>query len=301
MTELRYSKDKITFLVNTQISIGLEHKGGSYALHKLAYELAERGHYIYIFNEPIYYHERIRVISTTKIIKDNGWWGEYTWELFNYNYGNTVSINPQTTWGNPFNTQHVVRWILHDYDESQWSTYGENDLICNYGSFKVPNNTKQIPLTVFDYKLDLFQNNKKNRKGFGHILHKKTPTWGIDFLEKIGSSEIPHFNGEKSMDYLVDEFNKYEYVLTFDDKTYYTTAAALCGAKVIILNPDKNMTPLEYRILNPIQMCGVAYGFDDISWANNTIDIVRNNIINLETKDKNTVDLFVKYWEDKIL
>lgn len=301
MIQLRYNKNKITFLVNTQISIGLEHKGGSYALHKLSYELSERGHYVYVFNEPLYRHENIKVISTTKISKDEDWWGEYSWEPFSYNYENTVSINPQITWGNPFNTKHVVRWILHDYNESHWDTYGENDVICNYGSFVVPNNTKQTPLTIFDYNFDLFKNYKKNRQGFGHIIHKNTPPWGKEFLFNLGSSEIPHYNGKKSLEYLVDEFNKYEYVLTFDDKSYYTTAAALCGTKAIILNPNPDILPIEYRQLNPIQMFGVAYGVNDISWANNTISLVRDYLVELEKKDKKTVDNFVEYWEKVIL
>ncbi len=301
MIQLRYDKNKITFLVNTQISIGLEHKGGSYALHKLAYELSYRGHFVYVFNEPLYHHENIKVIPTTKISKDEGWWGEYTWEPFSYNYDNTLSINPQTTWGNPFNTKHVVRWILHDYNESHWNTYGENDLICNYGSFLVPNNTKQTFLTIFDYNFDLFRNYKKSRQGFGHIIHKNTPDWGKEFLLKFGSFEIPHYNGKKTLEYLVDEFNKYEYVLTFDDKSYYTTAAALCGTKAIILNPNPKIIPIEYRELNPIQMFGVAYGMNDISWANNTISLVRDYLIELEKKDKKTVDNFVEYWEKIIL
>jgi hypothetical protein len=100
---------------------------------------------------------------------------------------------------------------------------------------------------------------------------------------------------------LLDEFNKYEYVLTFDDKSYYTVAAALCGAKSIILNTNKDMTPAEYRIKNPIQMCGVAYGMNDIKWAEQTIGLVKNNLLQLEKRDNTTIDEFIKYWENKIL
>ena len=90
-------------------------------------------------------------------------------------------------------------------------------------------------------------------------------------------------------------------MLTFDDKSYYTTAAALCGTKAIILNPNKDLTPNEYRSLNPIQMCGVAYGMNDIKWANETIGLVRDNLLELKRKDKQTIDNFVKFWEQKIL
>jgi hypothetical protein len=95
-------------------------------------------------------------------------------------------------------------------------------------------------------------------------------------------------------------------------------AAGLCGTKSIILNPgqqyeftgnaltvdgeyNKNITPTEYRLNNPIQMFGTAYGWDDIQWANNTIGMVKDHLVELEKIDKKTVDGFVNYWENKLL
>jgi hypothetical protein len=302
MIILKSDNDKLTFIIDTMISIELENRGGSFALHKLAYEIALKGHYVYIFNNPKYPHKNIEVIPT-KIIDSygNGWRNTFTWDQFKFNLNRTISILPQTTPGNPFNTIHNVRWVLHDFSQEQWNTFDVNDVIFNYGTFKVPEGTKQLPLTIFDYNFDKFYNkNNPDRNGFGHIIHKNTPQWGLEFLKRLNSSEIPHYNGKKEIDYLLDEFNKYEYILTFDDKTYYTVAAALCGAKSIILNTNDNMSPFEYRSQNPAQMCGVAYGMNDIKWANDTINLVKYNLQQLEIKDKKTVDDFVKYWEKKI-
>ena len=58
-------------------------------------------------------------------------------------------------------------------------------------------------------------------------------------------------------------------------------------------------TPTEYRLQNPIQMFGVAYGLDDISWANKTIDLARDHIQELEKIDEKSVDDFIKFWEKK--
>lgn len=284
-------------------SIGLENKGASFALHKLAYEIALRGNYVYVFNEPKYPHENIKVIPTeiTETF-EGGWRNHFTWEGFGFDLNNTVSILPQITYGNPFNTVHNARWILHDFDEDQWESFDSSDVIFNYGTFKVPEGTRQYPLTVFDYNFDIFYNtNNLNRQGYGHILHKNTPDWGVDFLKKIGSTEIPHYNGKKEINYLAEEFNKYEYVLTFDDKSYYTAASALCGAKSIILNPENSLTPLEYRLNNPIQMCGVSYGMNDIKWAEQTIGLVKDNLLQLEKKDKQTILNFIEYWKNKLL
>jgi hypothetical protein len=300
---LKSSENKLTFIVNTMISIGLENKGSSFALHKLAYEIALKGHHVYVFNKPKYNHKNIEVIPTQVLeIFDDGWRNNFTWEGFNFNLSRTISISPQTTYGNQFNTMYNSIWILHDYSQEQWDTFNANDVIFNYGTFKVPEGAKQLPLTVFDYNFDKFYNtNNPRRKGFGHIIHKNTPDWGIEFLNHLGSTDIPHYNGKKDLDYLLDEFNKYEYVLTFDDKSYYTTAATLCGAKSIILNPNKDITPIEYRLQNPIQMCGVAYGMNDIKWAEQTIGLVKDNLLELEKRDGRTIDEFIKYWEKKVL
>jgi len=63
---LKNEEGKLTFIVDTLCSIGLEHRGGSFAVHKLAYEIASRGHNVYVFNDPFYPHENISVIPTTK-------------------------------------------------------------------------------------------------------------------------------------------------------------------------------------------------------------------------------------------
>jgi len=299
--ELLHSPNKLTFIVDTLPSFSFPKSGGSIVTHKLAYELAERGHHVYIFNSPYYWHENIHVIPTESFPTNDGWSSTYNWEGFSFNPNRTVSVYTQITWGNPFNTEYVARWILHDYDPEIWKTYGEKEIFFNYGTFQIPQNTQSQQLTVFDYKFDLYVNlNDKDRKGFGHILHKFTPDWGLDFVKKIGSTEIPNYHGRKSLDYLTYHFNKYEYILTFDYKSYLTTAAALCGTKAIILNPDPKISPLEFRLENPIQKNGVAYGFNDIQHANVTIDFVREGLIKLEKEDKKTVDNFIKFWEEKI-
>lgn len=298
---LKNEEGKLTFIVDTLCSIGLEHRGGSFAVHRLAYEIASRGHNVYVFNDPFYPHENISVIPATKFTKDDGWWADFKWEGFSYNPEKTVTVYTQITWANPFGTTHNCRWILHDYEKSHWETYGDNDVIYNYGSFKVPENTNQKKLTVFDYKLDLFKNYHKERKGYCYILHKFTPEWGRDFMDNFGATNITDLLVSGNFEELSNKFNEFEYLITFDHKTYITAAASLCGCKSIILNGDKNITPLEYRLNNPIQMCGVAYGWDDIGWANQTVDLARNNIIELEKSDKKTVEGFINYWINKLL
>lgn len=297
-----YSENKLSFIVNTMISIGYEHKGGSYVLHKLAYELAEHGHNVYVFNEPFYPHNNIKVIPTKRFPKDNGWKSIFEWEKFIFDPNRTITINPQTTFGNQFNTLHNVRWILHHTTQAQVDTFGENDLLYEIAEFDIPIDFKPKKLIAIDYNLDKFKNlNKPTRSGFCHIIHKNTPEWGIEFLSQFNSKDLSDWNDKGGLEYLNTELNNYEYMLTFDDKTYLTTISALCGTKAIILNTDKSLTPYKYRQINPTQMYGIAYGLNDITWANNTINMVKNHLIELEQNDKETVTEFVKYWENKLL
>jgi hypothetical protein len=195
--------------------------------------------------------------------------------------------------------------------------FGENDVYFNYGNFKTFKNVPDKKLTVFNYYFDkLYVTNKESRKGFCHLGHKNTPPNGGETFKMFSSFDLGNWKTSGAFDYLREQFNKYEYFLTYDQKSFFTLAATLCGCKAIILNPGpsyelhqnayslsedygKSMTPTEYRLNNPIQMYGIAYGLDDIAWANKTIDFARDHLKELEIIDNKTVDDFISYWEKK--
>jgi hypothetical protein len=43
-------------------------------------------------------------------------------------------------------------------------------------------------------------------------------------------------------------------------------------------------------------MFGVAYGLEDIAWANSTIDLARGHLEELQKIDDKTVDQFIEFW-----
>lgn len=308
---------KINFLVAIHTPFSHALTGGIVAMHKLAYELADRGHNVYTFCEPEYFHKNIRVIPST-LNRQEGFVEWYSWPPFNYNLHNTVSIYPQIARGNPFNTEHVVRWVLYDTEPDIENAYGENDVYFNYGNFKTFKNVEHRPLTAFNYYFDkLYQSNTGKRKGFCHIIHKHTPPNGLEIFKNLNSFDLTDWKSKGAYDYLREQLNQYEFFLTYDQKSFYTLAAGLCGTKSIILNPgqqyefagnaltmkeeyDNMLTPTEYRLKNPIQLFGTAYGWEDIQWANKTIGMVRDHLTELEKIDKKTIDGFVRYWENKI-
>lgn len=321
--DLQYEEGKLNFVIELFIPLERMMSGGLVVLHKLAYKLAERGHNVYIFCEPEYPHPNITVIPSNINLNTTGFIGLYNWEPFNFPLKNTISIYPQITYHNPFNTMHVSRWILYDTQKEIEDTYGENDVYFNYLNFKTFKLVPHRKLTVLDYKLDWLRvTNTGKRKSFCHIIHKNTPPGGEKIFEDLNSFDLTDWKtkgtpgGYNPYDYLRDMFNQYEYFLTYDQKTYLSVMATLCGCKTTILNPGKpyeftpnantefeeprEITPTEFRLNNYLQQYGIAYGWDDLQWAKDTLPLVRNYIENLEVIDDKTVDNFIKYWTTKI-
>jgi hypothetical protein len=307
--------NKLNFLVGVHVEFKDVLTGGVVAMHKLAYKLAERGHNVFTFCEPEYKHPNITVIpSKCGDIRDFETW---SWESFQYPLDKTISIYPQITRKNPYNTKHVARWILYHTQLPIEENFKDTDVYFNYGNFKTYRNVEDRKLTVFNYYFDkLYTTNNKQRKGFCHMFHKNTPNDAQKFIEQFNSFDLGGWKTMGAFDYLREQFNKYEYFLTYDQKSFFTLAATLCGCKAIILNPGpsleiapnafteseeylKTYTPTEYRLNNPIQMFGIAYGFDDIGWANKTIGLSTDYLKELEIIDNKTVDEFINFWEIK--
>ena len=68
---LKNEDGKLNFIVSTQYAIAYPEKGASIVLNKLAYDIAKRGHNVYVFDEPYFPHENIKVIPTKLQEDDN--------------------------------------------------------------------------------------------------------------------------------------------------------------------------------------------------------------------------------------
>ncbi len=311
---------KINFIVDLFLPLNKYMSGGLVALHKLSYNLAESGHNVYIFCEPAYPHKNITVIpSIVNIVEGHKY--NCTWDGFSYQKNNTVSIYPEHSIKNKFNTKYNIRWIMYHTTKENEENFLETDYIYNFGNFKTHTKREDGILRVIDYNTDVFYNENKEREGFCFIHGKQTPINYVELLKLFSYDDISHIHKKQTdLNLLRKVFNKYEYFLTFDEKTYLTTAAALCGCKVIILTDkdnnfgkktyvDKNnqeydicekLTPIEYRSNNVSKMFGIAYGLEDLSWAEKTIDMVKNHIKKVEKIDEKNFNKFVSFWEKKL-
>ena len=291
----------MNFIINLHLSIKEMKNGGLIVLHKLAYELASRGHNIYIFTEPYYPHSNITTISSKR--KNPNWLSNnaehYEFSLPDLPLDKTISVYAEIQEGNPYKTKHNTRWILYNAQYQIENTWEKDDIYFKYmDSFTTQRLSKGL-LKVTDYNFNLLYNENKKRKGFCYILHKNTPQNAEEFLKFFNAVNLTGWQN-KGYDYLRKELNKYEYLLLFDHKTFNSTAALLCGTKVINLFPNPPIPPKQYREENPSSKFGLAQGLLDITYANETIHLARPHIESQAKNDDETIEKFISYWQKKL-
>ena len=293
--------NKLNFIINLHLSIKEMRNGGLMVLHKLAFELANKGNNVYIFTEPYYPHPNITTIPSER--KNPNWLSNnaehYTFTLPDLTPSNTISVYAEIQEGNPYKTKYNTRWILYNTNHQIESTWGEKDVYFNISNFKTQRKSTEGMLRVEDFNFDLLYNENKKRSGFCYILHKNTPTNGEEFLKFFNAINLTGWQN-KGYDYLRKELNKYEYLLLFDHKTFNSTAALLCGTKVINLFPNPPIPPKQYREENPLSKFGLAQGLLDITYANETIHLARPHIESQAKNDDETIEKFISYWQKKL-
>lgn len=275
------------FIVSIGVGFSEVLTGGVLVLHKIAYELANRGFKVNIFTDPQYPHENIIVRKNCSEDRLD----------FDYNPEKTVII-PSYNWKNSSNIKNVARWALYHIDQNE--NVDEQDEIFNFGTFDTKTKKITRKLTTFDYQQEIFVNKGKLRKkGYCHILLKNNPPQPQEIISYFNSFSLDDYKTKGCFEYLAEKFNEFEYFLTFDDKTFLTTAAAMCGCKSIILN-NNNISPQEFKKENPIQALGVAYGMEDLNWSEKTLQFVPEHIKFLQEQDNKTIDNFINFWQNKI-
>ena len=297
------SNGKLNFVIGQWRPINENFKGGGHlAMHKLAYKLAERDQNVYICCEPYFKHENITQLICESYINEKGV-DMFTVPRITYNHNNTISVYTQVTWNNPFNTRNVARWFMYDSDIKIEETFGNDDCYFNYNNFKLKHNNRlKGDLTVYNFNKNKLWDMGKKRKGYCHIEHKKLTKNSEQFFKNYESTDLTNWRENGGFDFLREEFNKHEYYLTFDDVSYFSIAAVMCGCKVVIIPNEKNKykNALQFRKENYAQSVGISYGFDDLEWSILTKGYINNHINELEYLADKTVDDFVEFWKKRL-
>jgi hypothetical protein len=195
---------------------------------------------------------------------------------------NTIVIYPEVVYGNPLDAKNVVHWWLYKRKFPPRKKQAKvSELNFHYhesylDELLVSEGTSLFTLTSVmadKYK----QSNFGVRRGYCHIVRK-------------GRSRVldQHPRDSILIDGLTHEemarvFNDVEYCVSYDSYTMLTRFAALCGCKVMIV-PEEGVT-LEAWEPDERLRYGLAYGQENIAWAENTKHLILGELQKIQDRN----------------
>jgi len=195
---------------------------------------------------------------------------------------NAIIIYPEVTYGNPLDAKNIVRWWLYKRKfpphkkqvkakeiNFHWHESYLDELIISEGTSL---------FTITSVMTDKYkQSNFGVRRGYCHIVRK-------------GRSKVldQHPKDSILIDGLTHEetarvFNAVEYCVSYDSRTMLTRFAALCGCKVMIV-PEEGLT-LEAWEPDERLRYGLAYGQENIAWAENTKHLIHEELQKIQDRN----------------
>ena len=172
-------------------------------------------------------------------------------------------------------------------------------------SFNYEKLRKEIPiLNSYISKVKTFtppKNKNSVRKRIIYSLRKSEVDKLIRYPIK-SEWELIKFNYiEKSIfDFEVRNiFRSSKYYISYDHCSYMTVLAALCGCIPIVI-PCEKYSKEEWKNIFPLQRYRIAYGFEDIEYAKQTLHLVKDNILEIQKSSFKSILDFNDYWYKKL-
>lgn len=221
--------------------------------------------------------------------------GEHIWKKDELT--NEVVIYPEIIHNNPKNAKNVVRYLLHKpgFHINRKINYGESDLIIGY---REAFTTKEFPITdkncvTIEYTMDdvYYQTNFGERLKTCYMVRK-----GKNL--KLHPNDAICLDG-KSHQEIAKIFNECDKFICYDTDTYFAYFAVRCGCKSIVI-PNKGVSKKEWRP-NVKETYGIAYGLDDIKYAEQTKDKFWETQKEIKSNSIKAVKKFIKLCENNFL
>lgn len=258
--------------------------GGCVALHKLANNIALCGEKSYIMTDSKrhdYLGEVVSFEQAKELAKDG------------------IVIYPEVIIGNPLNANHVMRWILYYVKHSHdYGLFGERDLIYKYAEHFTLRREQPIhgELRAVELNLDIFYNRNEERSGTCHLYKKVGHKPNIHHADSIFLDSYAERGGNQ---YLAEVFNYCERFYAYDDATWLSIMAALCGCESVVV-PQEGVTAQEWYAKFPYFRYGIAYGLDELQHAKDTLHLVKDNLLKIEAETIEQTKAFIqKAYETK--
>lgn len=204
-------------------------------------------------------------------------------QLFPFFSKDTIILYPEDLFGNPLKAQNVARWFLFHYRYTDVpNAYSPSDCFFSFreifNDYKLNPTGQCVCLNSFDS--DLYrQYNHDTRTGNCYILRKGKDR--KDLPKEFDGPIIDTLSEEEKVQIL----NEKEFCISYDTQTFYSSIAAVCGCKSIVI-PEPGKTKKDYFGPDDVEPFGVAYGTDEneIQYALSTRDKL---IQSLDFSEKN--------------
>ena len=222
------------------------------------------------------------------------------WRHFDKKY--TIVIYAEIVMGNPLNGTHVVRWIMNTPGVCGGDgIYDLGDHIFQYHPWYPVEEKYQVQglLTAIDldHQLKTYQNKKlPERKGGAYLVRK-----GRDKNHNQHPADFVHADPlleKMSEEEAADFFNSIETFISYDEMTFISVQAALCGCKSIIIPGVGDRSEENLKKVNRIN--GVAYGYNDQEWVQSTTHALRPQFEAINAENLATINSFYDYCEKNI-
>lgn len=245
---------------------------------------------------------------------DNSIFSKYYKNDFDLN--NTLVIYGETIQGNPLNAPYVMRWILAPLgiivNKDIYKTWGPKDLVYFFNSDKIFSKNESMIGTKYKlltcvYLNPLIKNhNNPIRKGYCHTFRKSQYHKSLRYAHPPNSQELKR---EHKLVDCINIFNKRKIFISYDPLTFLNIIAAICGCVSVVIKVDGINTHEEWLKTTGVasyvknkgitKLYGIAYGISEISWANETLHLVRQQWADiLEYCKTQTILPFLKDIED---
>lgn len=254
----------------------------------------------YLGNILDHYGIKTRIYSCKKNIHNLIFNNHYSGD---FNLDKTIVIYCEGIIGNPLNAKCVVRWLLSELGKNvplnRYLTWGKNELVYYFNRekkfeterMKLNVIYKDLPLLYVDSKLLFGSQNKlllSERENYcftmrkANIHHKE-----IKIIHPSNSLEITY---NTSFLDAVNIFSKYKYFVSYDPLTFYQIISVLCGC-VCIVYPVDGLTKFDWlkqtalwtymEAHNINDLYGVAYGIEELNYAESTINKAQTQWLNI--------------------
>lgn len=216
----------------------------------------------------------------------------------NYNKDETIVMYCEGVQGNPLNAKYVVRWMLSELGKNvpyeYVNTWSKNELVYYFNSEKKFEKNPEMVENIYKtltcmYINPLIKNYKlSSRTGYCHTIRKIYMHKSCQNIYIPKSFEITRNHTQE--DY-INIFNKKEIFISYDPLTFLSIIAALCGCISVVVKVEEIETQLDWikttyaaeyvKKKNIDKLYGIAYGFEEINWAKNTIHLVEEQWIDI--------------------